>query len=137
MPGDLPLNGSDYLMLGFDYELRRNGYAGNSCQIVLELDRAISPAVLRQRLNVLAQRYPILVSRPGGWFSPNWKAVLFAPSVRVLTDRSEKLSEPLALHDGELFRFDLIQRANTTELVFTWTHALMDAPSAEHFLAVV
>ena len=39
------LNGSDYLMLGFDYELRRRGFAGNSCQIVLELNFVISPDV--------------------------------------------------------------------------------------------
>lgn len=39
---------------------------------------------------------------------------------------------------GELFRFDLIERGpGGMDVVFTWTHALMDAPSAEHFLAVV
>ena len=36
MNADRPLNGSDYLMLGFDHELRRHGFAGNACQIVLE-----------------------------------------------------------------------------------------------------
>ncbi len=137
MPGDSPLNGSDYLMLGFDYELRRQGYAGNSCQIILELDRAISPDALRQRLSTLVQRHPILASRPAGWFSPRWKSVPFVPLVRVHTATPENLSEPLAVSRGELFRFDLIARANATDVVFTWTHALMDAPSAEHFLAVV
>ncbi|MFO1513795.1 MAG: hypothetical protein U1F83_12905 [Verrucomicrobiota bacterium] len=137
MPGDSPLNGSDYLMLGFDYELRRQGYAGNSCQIILELDCAISPDALRQRLTTLVQRHPILASRPAGLFSPRWKSVPFVPSVRVHTATPENLSEPLAVSRGELFRFDLIQRASATEVVFTWTHALMDAPSAEHFLAVV
>ena len=136
MPGDLPLNGSDYLMLGFDYELRRQGYPGNSCQIILELDRTISADVLRQRLNNLVQRYPILTSRPAGWFAPRWESISSAPSVRVHTTVPENLSEPLALRRGELFRFDLIQRTNATDVVFTWTHALMDAPSAEHFLAV-
>ena len=139
MPGDSPLNGSDYLMLGFDYELRRQGYPGNSCQIVLELNRKISADALRQRLNFLVQRYPILASRPAGWFTPRWKAVspvAFVPSVRVHGSASQSL-EPLTLKRGELFRFDLIEREDGIELVFTWTHALMDAPSAEHFLAVV
>ncbi|HEX5221226.1 MAG TPA: hypothetical protein VFZ59_16805 [Verrucomicrobiae bacterium] len=137
MPGDSPLNGSDYLMLGFDYELRRQGYPGNSCQIVLELDRKISADALRQRLNFLVQRYPILASRPAGWFTPRWKAVSpFVPSVRVQGSASQSL-EPLALNRGELFRFDLIERGSEMDVVFTWTHALMDAPSAEHFLAVV
>lgn len=137
MPGDSPLNGSDYLMLGFDHELRRQGYPGNSCQIVLELDRAISADALRQRLNALVQRHPILASRPAGWFAPRWKSVApatFNPSVRVAPGNP---AEPLAVSRGELFRFDLFPRANATGLVFTWTHALMDAPSAEHFLAVV
>lgn len=140
MPGDSPLNGSDYLMLGFDYELRRQGYAGNSCQIILELDRPIAANALRQRLSVLAQRHPILASRPVGWFSPKWKSVAsvpFVPSVRAHSTAPKELNEPLALDRGELFRFDLIQRGSTTDVVFTWTHALMDAPSAEHFLAVV
>jgi diacylglycerol O-acyltransferase / wax synthase len=140
MPGDLPLNGSDYLMLGFDYELRRQGYPGNSCQIILELDRTISPDTLRQRLTTLVQHHPILASRPAGWFSPKWKSVAsvaFVPSVRVHPTAPENLPEALAVSRGELFRFDLLQRASTTDVVFTWTHALMDAPSAEHFLAVV
>lgn len=145
MQGDTPLNGSDYLMLGFDYELRRNGYAGNLCQIMLELDRAVSPDALRQRLFELVKRHPILASRPGGWFNPKWKAVpsvAFVPSVRVHGDQPglrERLCDtPLIQKRGELFRFDLIERnAGSMDVVFTWTHALMDAPSAEHFLAVV
>src|SRR5882672_9375816 len=103
MPGDSPLNGSDYLMLGFDYELRRKGYAGNSCQIVLELASAISSEALRERLVELSKRYPILHARPGGWLSPKWKlpTVASVPSVRVHHDQPglrEKLSdEPLAI----------------------------------------
>ncbi len=137
MPGDSPLNGSDYLMLGFDHELRRQGYPGNSCQIVLELDRAISADALRQRLSTLTQRHPILASRPAGWFKPRWQSVPFIPSVRVHATAPANLQEPLALQRGEIFRFDLIERAAGMDVVFTWTHALMDAPSAEHFLAVV
>lgn len=141
MQGDPPLNGSDYLMLGFDYELRRQGYPGNSCQIILELDRAISADALRERLSALVQRYPILASRPAGWFSPRWSSVASVPSVQSHREQPglrERLGDmPLNIHRGELFRFDLIERAGATDVVFTWAHALMDAPSAEHFLAVV
>lgn len=141
MPGDSPLNGSDYLMLGFDYELRRQGYPGNACQIMLELDRAISPEALRERLGALRQRHPVLASRPAGWFPPRWQPVSSAavvPTVRVHRAASATLTEPLAMARGELFRFDLIERGpGGMDVVFTWTHALMDAPSAEHFLAVV
>lgn len=145
MPADLSLNGADYLMLGFDHELRRQGYAGNSCQIVLTLDRPLDAAALPARLKLLAQRHPILCARPGGWFKTRWTPLdngLLARAVRVHAaqpDLIEKLSdEPLRLRDGELFRFDLIATSEgRMEVVFTWTHALMDALSAEHFLAVV
>ena len=145
MPGDLPLNGCDYLMLGFDHEMRRRGYAGNSCQIELELDSAISSDVLGKRIAELVTRHPILRARPGGWLMPKWKlpqenAPL--PQVRVHREQSglrEKLcDEPLAPKRGELFRFDLVARdGGRMNVIFTWAHMLMDANSAEHFVALV
>src|SRR5438105_12649427 len=86
MNGNPYLNGSDYLMLGFDHELRRGGFAGNSCQIVLELGSTVSPDALKTRLAELSNRYPILHARPGGFVFPKWKAVgdrAVVPQVRV------------------------------------------------------
>jgi len=145
MTGNPYLNGSDYLMLGFDHELRRRGFAGNSCQIVLELGATISPAALQHRLAVLRNRYPILRARRGGLVRPQWKLPRRAEpalSIRVHDDEPEVsqrlFNEPLATERGELVRFDLVQRAGARmDLLFTWAHALMDAPAAEHFLAVV
>jgi hypothetical protein len=144
MPANPQLNGSDYLMLGFDYELRRRGFAGNSCQIVLELNSAISPDALKKRLADLVNRYPILNARPGGIFLPKWKLPRrpVTPPVRVHRDspnlRQRLADEPLAVKRGELLRFNLIERdGGRMDVVFTWAHSLMDANSAEHFLAVV
>lgn len=145
MPAKLPLSGCDNLMLSFDYELRRLGYAGNSCQVILELASRIAPDALRQRLADLVTRYPILAARPGGIFLPEWKLPgnnTAGPQVRVHPDqpglREKICNEPLAIKRGELLRFDLIERADGgMDVVFTWAHALMDANSAEHFLAVV
>ena len=141
---NLQLNGSDYLMLGFDYELRRCGFAGNSCQIVLELDSTISPDALKKRLADLLNRYPILNARPGGIFLPKWKLPRhpITPQVRVHRDspdlRQQLANEPLAMKRGELLRFDLIERdGRRMDVIFTWAHTLMDANSAEHFLTVV
>jgi hypothetical protein len=139
------LNGSDYLMLGFDYELRRRGFAGNSCQIVLELATAISPDALKKRLANLVNRYPILNARPGGIFLPKWKLphrTIIPPKVCVHRDspdlRQQLANEPLVMKRGELLRFDLIERdCSRMDVVFTWAHTLMDANSAEHFLAIV
>jgi hypothetical protein len=125
-------------MLGFDYELRRRGFAGNSCQIVLELSTAIDPDRLEKRLAELARQHPVLCSRPGRGLNlkPRWKPTGAMPLVRVhsnVTDLGNKLfNEPLNLHRGELVRFDLSNRIVT----FTWAHALMDAKSAEYFLAL-
>jgi len=144
MPGKLPLNGCDYLMLGFDHEMRRHGYAGNSCQIELELDAAISPDALRKRIAELVNRHPILRARPGGWLIPKWKLPgenVPMPQVRAHREQPglrEKLcDDPLDMKRGELFRFDLIERAGRMDVIFTWAHTLMDANSAEHFVALV
>jgi hypothetical protein len=144
MSGNPHLNGSDYLMLGFDYELRRRGFAGYSCQIVLQLKSALSAPKLQERLRTLTLDNPILNASPGGLFLPKWKLPHPPQVPRVLVHRNEPgrreaiVNEPLAAGNGELTRFDLIERDNgKTTLVFTWAHALMDAVAAEHFLATV
>ena len=137
------LNGCDYLMLGFDHELRRAGFAGNLCQIVLELGSTISPEALKARLNSLANHYPILRARPGGMWNPKWKSARRAPVAQVRVHRDtpalgeDLFNQRLAMNRGELLRFDLIERKEgRTSVIFTWTHALMDAPGAEYFLAL-
>lgn len=135
-------------MLGFDYELRQQGYVGNSCQIILELDKTIPPDALRKRLELLTERHPILRSRPAGLITPKWTPIdpisptKFPWLVRTHREQAgwrEKIADgPLAIRQGELFRFDLVEQDNgQMNIVFTWTHALMDALSAEYFLAVV
>ncbi len=142
MNADRPLGGADYLMLGFDHELRRHGFAGNNCQIVLELAGTISAAALCERLAQLAKEFPILNARPAGVIHPRWRVPHEAapPAVRVHHHESgleeRLLNEPLAVARGELARFDLIEISGArTRLAFTWAHALMDAPGAEEFLA--
>jgi hypothetical protein len=139
MNASLRHNGCDTLMLGFDYELRRRGFAGNSCQIVLELASNVDPARLEERLLELARQHPILHSRPARGLKPRWKPTGSQPRVRVHERpdddefRQDLFNDPIDIHRGELVRFDLCGRT----LVFTWSHALMDAKSAEYFLALV
>ncbi|MCW5555627.1 MAG: hypothetical protein KIS67_26140 [Verrucomicrobiae bacterium] len=145
MSGKFPFNGSDYLMLGFDYELRRQGYAGNSCQIILELASVLPLARLQERLDDLSQRYPVLCARPGGWFSRRWQLPgkrVSSPRVRVhpaeAAPSQRWFNEPLATRQGELLRFDLVESGQgKMTLIFTWAHALMDAPGAEQFLVAL
>src|SRR5258708_38704649 len=73
MRGKQHLNGCAYLMLGLDSELRREGLAGNFCQIMLELARPVCPVALQSRLENLVAHYPLIDSRPGGVMLPEWK----------------------------------------------------------------
>jgi hypothetical protein len=145
MKNSVVLNGSDQLMRGFDHELRRHGFAGNQCQIILELAGKITADILQKRLAALQNEFPILNSRVGKIFRPKWKIPARAKkeiSVRAHRDapnlRPKLFNEPLRIKRGELIRFDLIERADgKTDLIFTWTHLLMDATAAEHFLTAV
>ncbi len=124
-------------MLGFDHDLRRLGFAGNSCQIILELSTAVDPAELEKRVAELVRQNPILTSRPARGWTPQWKPTRTTPLVRVYKETSglaqNLFNEPLDIRRGELIRFDL----TGSKLIFTWSHALMDAKSAEYFLAVI
>ena len=145
MKNSAPLNGSDQLMRGFDFELRRRGFAGNQCQIILELAGKISPEVLKNRLAALQKDFPMVNARVGGLFKPRWKIPATAKNeiaVRVHRDepglRQQLFNEPLRVRRGELMRFDLVERADgKMDFIFTWAHMLMDATAAEHFLAAV
>ncbi len=143
MHSDLQLNGPDYLMLGFDRELRRHSFAGNTCQIVLKLRTVVSSDALMRRLAQLTAQHPILNARPTGCVWPKWQlpSAPQAPQLRLhrgqISSR-ELLNEPLDAQRGQLMRFDLSDEADGGQLLtFTWLHALMDAPGAEHFLACV
>jgi hypothetical protein len=145
MKNNSPLNGSDQLMRGFDFELRRRGFAGNQCQIILELVAKISPEVLKARLTSLQNEFPMLNARVGGIFKPKWKTpVIFKSEILVRIHRDEPnlrqklFNEHLHIKCGEPMRFDLIEHDGARmDLIFTWVHTLMDATAAEHFLSAV
>ena len=143
MDGNLQLNGPDFLMLGFDRELRRHGFAGNTCQIILKLGADISPDALNRRLAQLTASHPILNARPAGCVWPKWKLPSRPQAPQVRLHRGpfsprELLNDPLDARRGQLMRFDVSDDSDGRPLLtFTWLHALMDAPGAEHFLACV
>jgi hypothetical protein len=145
MKRDQPLNGSDQLMRGFDFESRRNGFAGNQCQIILELAAKISPSTLVARMAVLQRELPIINARLGGLFKPRWKIcddTKRTVPIELHSDepglRERLLNQPLNLKRGQLMRFDLVEHVDARmDVIFTWAHTLMDATAAEHFLAAV
>jgi hypothetical protein len=145
MKNSSPLNGSDQLMRGFDFEMRRHGFAGNHCQIILELAAKISPEILRNRIAVLQRQFPILAARVEKIFKPKWKIpnrikkyIPVCVHRDELNLRQEIFNEPLQIKRGELLRFDLIEREGARmDLIFTWAHTLMDATAAEYFLTAI
>lgn len=145
MKSSTPLNGSDQLMCSFDYELRRHGFAGNQCQIILALAGPVSAEALKARLAALQAEFPMMNARTVKFFRPRWKLPASAGlEIPVRTHREtpelagQLFNEPLRIHRGELMRFDLVERTGgRMDLIFTWTHRLMDATAAEHFLAAV
>jgi hypothetical protein len=145
MKREQPLNGSDQLMRGFDFESRRRGFAGNQCQIILELAGKISAETLQARVTALQKEFPILLARLGGLFKPKWKicdATKNTVPVRLHLEqpglRQHLLNEPLNLKRGQLMRFDLVEHVDgAMDVIFTWAHTLMDATAAEHFLTAV
>src|SRR6185295_14311367 len=145
MKREQPLNGSDQLMRGFDFESRRRGFAGNQCQIILELAAKISPSTLIARLAVLQRELPVINARLGGFFRPRWKISDDTKRVVPIELHSDEpglrerlLNQPLNLKRGQLMRFDLVEHVDgQMDVIFTWAHTLMDATAAEHFLAAV
>src|SRR5450756_1725771 len=145
MKSDQPLNGSDQLMRGFDFESRRNGFAGNQCQIILELASPITRQALVNRMGPLKRDYPMMRASIGGLFKPKWKtrgAIARGIPIEIHRDepglRQKLLNVPLYTNQGFLMRFDLIERTDGgMDVIFTWAHTLMDATAAEHFLTAV
>ncbi len=138
------LSGCDYVMLALDYEMRKHGYPGNSCQIILDLVSPVSPTAMRERAAEIARAYPELNSRRRGRLRPYWKLPRGAarpPEVRVHRAGPDAVQQvmntPLRPKLGEQARFDLIEQdGQASRVIFTWAHSFMDAPSAENFLAV-
>ncbi len=145
MKSSLPFNGSDQIMRAFDYELRRHGFAGNQCQIVLELAGKFPPEDLQARLAVLQKEFPVFNARVGKIWRPHWKIMERVKSVvPVLVHldapglRQKLFNDPLWTNRGVQMRFDLVHRdGGKMDLIFTWSHLLMDATAAEHFLTAV
>lgn len=150
----LLLNGTDCLMLAFDYQMKHCGFAGNLAQIVLGLPEQISESRLRERLTEITRKYPIIAARlkrPLFRRIPYWHILNSSspapPRICVHTCDSDTwrhdretlkrdiLNTPLKGRKGEWIRFDLLYFPDgAMEIIMTWSHILMDAHGAEYFL---
>jgi len=151
------LNGSDCIMLAFDYQMRRLGSVGNIGQIILGLPAKFPESDFRKQISFIKRRFPIIhaiIKR--GLFNriPYWKinSNTDSPYPTVTVHDLEKstdnktlhilkrdlINQPMNVNKGELVRFDLIYKANDRmEVMMTWSHMLMDAHGAESFLSMI
>ncbi len=151
------LNGVDCLMLAFDYQLKKNGFAGNLAQIILGLSGRLEVAAFQKRLLALSHEFPIIRAelKTYPWKGKPYFLIPEIPptnfsfvhshelEVRPASPdhaalRRKLLNSPLSVKDQEWLRFDLIYFSdNTMEVIMTWHHILMDAKGAEYFLHLV
>src|SRR5208282_3269667 len=130
-----------------DHWLRRVGLRGNVCQAVMKLGPGVQAERLRQHianspaLNWLAR---LRILRPLPVVAPFWRAKS-RPPVFFHEHRDERPEEagsdlvPKAVpeHDlnagrGPAFSVDLVHHPDkSSDLVFSWNHALLDARGAD------
>lgn len=150
----VPLNGADCMMLAFDHQMRRLGFAGNQAQIVLGLSGRLSASELETRLHEIRARFPMLAARIKRGLRP-WNPCWHLPSAnkqaypRVRSHepgdehdlhriRTDILNHPLDTRGRELLRFDLVHtKAGDTEVIMTWSHMLMDVNGAQYLLGII
>ncbi|MFO7860280.1 MAG: hypothetical protein R6U41_03545 [Desulfosalsimonas sp.] len=142
------------MMLAFDHQMRRLGFAGNQAQIVLGLSGRLSGSELEARLHIIRGRFPILAARVKRGLCP-WNPCWHLPSAdkqaypRVFCHepgeeddlhrtKADILNHRLDTRGGELVRFDLVHtKAGDTDLVMTWSHMLMDVNGAQYLLGII
>ncbi|MFW6011963.1 MAG: hypothetical protein ACOC8R_02650 [Desulfosalsimonas sp.] len=150
----VPLNGADSMMLAFDHQMRRLGFAGNQAQIMLELSGRLSESDLENRLHEIRARFSILsakIKRKIAPVRPCWLLPYGGktahPRVRSHKAGDEKelhrircniLNHPFDIAGGELVRIDLVHKqGRDTELIMTWSHILMDVTGAQYLLGII
>ena len=152
------MNGMDGLMMAFDYQMKKSGFAGNLAQMVMGLPRQVPEAAFRKRIEDLYHRFPIIGAASGrNFFSrrPCWRIPADGssgfPCITVYRTASRRednpdfsglrkklFNRPLQPKKGEQIRFDLVYFDDGgMEIYMTWVHALMDAHGGEYFFSMI
>jgi len=149
-PSQLRLTGGDYFIHALDQQMRRAGQPGNTCRIVLRLEREPDTVRLRQCLAAspifnwlgsarLVRSLPVLAPR---WRIEGRPAVIFQEH----SSNGASRNGAAGLHEAVLARmcrsdhspamaWDLVCHADgTADLALSWNHALLDVHGAELLL---
>ncbi len=145
-PTEFPLNGIDHFLHQLDPVLFQASGKGNVCSFVVEVEGHLTALALHEYLSPQPtyQWITRLRLRRGRLFKlARWSVDVSAncPSIQehelsVTGEPPDSLLNPLINPEQESsFRTDVILTASqTTIIVFSWHHALMDAHGAETFI---
>ncbi|MFH1904159.1 MAG: hypothetical protein ABIK53_01360 [bacterium] len=145
------LTGIDWIIHTIDYMIRRKTAAGNTFQIVLQLEGRPDETTLRQALNKFIKKFPVLNGRPMRDYNlaPYWKIYsknkMLSPNIRTycLDDNATFSKVLFTLEQGintpfnrvrEHLAFHLIYAGKTSFLGVVFDHCLFDVRGAEAFL---
>jgi len=143
LPNSFPLNGSDYFQLVLDKHILQSSEVGNVGRMLIELDQPLDAAFLKEKLNQspvyqwiisLNKRFTFLFQIPK-WETRNIPENFAIQTWTEKTNLEEAkqiiFSRPIRLGKDPLFFIDLINRKNSSQLIFSFHHALMDARGVE------
>ncbi|MDM8525733.1 hypothetical protein QUF80_20365 [Desulfococcaceae bacterium HSG8] len=144
------LTGIDWLIHTLDHMTRRATGAGNSSQIVMELNGIISENRLHDLLTRFIRKIPVVSGYTVRDYNlaPYWKTSLsesprFPFNVRVMKDEDDVfpflekgINTPFENHREHL-AFHVAYTGKRTFLAMTFDHCLFDARGAEAFLAMI
>ena len=147
LPSQIRLAAGDYFMHGQDLRLRRNGLPGNICHAILQLEPGIDVEKLRKRLAaspIVDWLARVRITRTVPLVAPQWRAapqppVIFREHQDGNTNKDDRtfLPQASAAHElhagrGPALALDLIRHPdNSSRLVLSWNHTLMDARGAD------
>ena len=148
------LTGIDWIIHALDYITKKATGAGNTSQVILELDGSPSEDDFRICLESLTKKHPVLHGKPSRDYNlaPYWKMPFMRQckslpiKVYCLDDiysntnvfsLLEQIANLKFISNQEHLFFHLIYAENKTYVAMTFDHRLFDARGAEAFLEIL
>jgi len=136
LPEKVALTGADHFILALERHHKFNDPGGNMCRYIFDVEGILRASDLDKQIN----NHPLIqwVSRFSiheTFFVKKWK-MSPASHVRVNETQTEEeypayiFNNNISKSKGPLLYFDVLHRNNSTRLVFSWHHLLMDGYGA-------
>lgn len=133
--GNIELTGADKFILALDRHAKKNGGKGTVCHYIIEFDKSITTAALK---NIILADQNVNAIKNIYLKNNSWRSRL--STIDVLEIKSEDFIpteiESLVLNASvsPLFTFHLVESRDRIRLVLSWHHLLMDGFGARLFM---